>query len=327
VTERTAPVSAVIPAYNAEAFIGEAIESVRAQTLPVAELIVVADDSTDQTAQIAESMGARVFNNGNRGLPAARNRCVRESSQPWIAFLDSDDIWEPEKIERQMDLVSQNPDVALVACDYSIFQTSGIVCESALAKYRSGYQSQPKRSCVQGKIIDQLDPNFADAYYLLLSSNVMLRRDVLKVTGLFDESLYSADDFDCYMRMLADHPMGVAETVLVRRREHENNTSVHHPRAALSCLAVTYKVLENPERYPAATVKLCADWLPGNLRHAGAKQVWNGNAKEGRHLLLQSARLEFSLRTVLALAASVVPARIGRNLMRARYYVSRKFGI
>lgn len=324
---RTAPVSAVIAAYNAEAFIGEAIESVRAQTLPVAELIVVADDSTDQTAQIAESMGARVLNNGDRGLPAARNRCVRESSQPWIAFLDSDDIWEPEKIERQMDLVSQNPDVALVACDYTIFHTSGIVCESALDKYRSGYQSQPKRSCLQGIIIDQLDPNFADAYYLLLSSNVMLRRDVLEVTGLFDESLHSADDFDCYMRMLADHPMGVAEAVLVRRREHENNTSVHHPRAALSCLAVTHKVLENPERYPAATVKLCADWLPGNLRHAGAKLVWSGKARDGRNLLLQSAKLEFSLRTVLALAASVVPARIGGNLMRARYYVSRKFGI
>jgi len=327
VTERTAPVSALIPAYNSEAFIGEAIQSVRSQTLPVAELIVVADDSTDQTAQIAESMGARVINNGNRGLPAARNRCVLESSQPWIAFLDSDDIWEPEKIERQMDLVSQNPDVALVTCDYHIFQTAGIVCESALDKYRSGYQSQPKRSCVQGKIIDQLDPDFADAYYFLLASNVMLRRDVLESTGLFDESLYSADDFDCFMRMLANHHLGVAETVLVRRREHENNTSVHHPQAALSCLAVTHKVLENPERYPAATVKLCADWLPANLRHAGAKQLWNGNAKDGRHLLLQSVKLEFSVRTALALAASLAPAVISRNLMRARHYVSKTLGI
>ena len=324
---KTAPVSAVIPAYNSAAFIREAIDSVRAQTLPVAELIVVVDDSSDGTAQIAESMGARVLSNGTAGLPAARNRCVRESSQPWIAFLDSDDIWEPEKIERQMELASQNPDVALVVCDYNTFHAAGIVCASALDKYRSGYQSQPKRSCAQGTIIDQLDTGFADAYYLLLASNVMIRRDVLEVTGLFDESLYSADDFDCFMRVLANHQLGVVEKVLVQRREHETNTSVSHPRAALSCLAVTHKVLDEPERYPAATVKLCADWLPANLRHAGAKQIWNGEAREGRQLLLQSAKLEFSLRTVLALAASMAPAQIGRHLMRTRYYISRKFGL
>jgi glycosyltransferase involved in cell wall biosynthesis len=251
---------------------------------------------------------------------------VRASSQPWIAFLDSDDIWEPEKIERQMELGSQNPDVALVVCDYNTFHASGIVCESALDKHRAGYESQPKRTCAQGTIIDQLDPNFGDAYYFLLASNVMIRRDVLEVTGLFDESLYSADDFDCFMRVLVNHQLGVVEKVLVRRREHENNTSVYHPRAALSCLAVTYKVIDQPARYPPATVKLCADWLPANLRHAGAKQIWNGETREGRQLLLQSAKLEFSLRTVLALAASLAPAQIGRNLMSARYYVSRKFG-
>lgn len=83
-TERTAPVSAVMPAYNAEPFIKEAIESVRAQTLPVAELIVVADGSTDRTVEIAESMGVQVFNQRNLGLAAARNRCIRESTQPWL---------------------------------------------------------------------------------------------------------------------------------------------------------------------------------------------------------------------------------------------------
>jgi glycosyltransferase involved in cell wall biosynthesis len=327
VTKTAAPVSAVIPAYNSAAFILEAIESVRAQTVPVAELIVVVDDSTDGTAQIAESLGARVLSNGTAGLPAARNRGIRASSQPWIAFLDSDDIWEPEKIERQMELAAQNPDVVLVVCDYKIFDESGIVFESALDKYRSGYEKQPRRSCAQGVIIDELDAGFADATYLLLSSNVMVRRDVLEVTGLFDESLYSADDFDCFMRVLANHHLGVVEAMLVRRREHENNTSAYHPRAALSCLAVTYKVLDQPERYPAATVKLCADWLPANLRHAGAKQIWNGEAREGRQLLLQSAKLEFNLRTVLALAASMAPAQVGRNLMRTRYYISRKFGL
>jgi glycosyltransferase involved in cell wall biosynthesis len=326
-TRRAAPVSAVMPAYNAEPFIKEAIESVRAQTLPVAELIVVADGSTDRTVEVAESMGVQVFNQRNLGLGAARNRCVLESSQPWIAFIDSDDVWEPDKIARQMEIVSANPDVALVTCDYNVFGPSGVISESILDKYRKGYEAQPKRSCEGGAIIDQLDPRFADAYYFLLPTLVMVRRDVLEVTGLFDGSLDSADDFDCFMRVLAHHRMGIAETVLARRREHENNASRRYTRCALSCLAVTYKVLENPESYPAATVKLCKDWLPANLRHAGARLLRDGNSRAARELLLKSARLQLSPRTLLALAASITPSLIGRNMMSARYYVSKTLGI
>ena len=326
-TERIAPVSAVMPAYNAEAFIKEAIESVWAQTLPVAELIVVSDGSTDKTSEIAESMGVKVFNQSNLGVGAARNRCICKSSQPWIAFIDSDDVWEPEKIERQMHIAEGNSDVALVTCDYSIFDSSGVISESVLKKYRAGYQAQPKRACEGGAIIDQLDPRFADAYYFLLPTLVMVRRDVLEVTGLFDESLDSADDFDCYMRVLANHRMGIAETVLARRREHENNASRRYTRATLSCLAATYKVLENPESYPAATVKLCKDWLPANLRHAGARLLRDGNTRAARELLLKSAMLQLSPRTLLALAASITPSRIGRNMMSARYYVSKTLRI
>ncbi len=322
-----APVSAVMSAYNAEAFIEEAIQSVRAQTLPVAELVVVADGSTDRTVQIAESMGARVVNQRKLGLGAARNRCIRESSQPWIAFIDYDDIWEPEKIERQMKIAEDNPDVALVTCDYSIFGRSGVLSASVIDKFRPGYEAQPKRACEQGTIIDQLDPGFADAYYLLLPSMVMVRRDVLEITGLFDESLHSADDFDCFMRVLANHRMAVVDTVLARRREHENNLSTRYTQATVSCLAVTYKVLENPELYPAATVQLCREWLPSNLRHAGARLLWDGDARAARGLLFKSARLQPSMRTLLALAASITPPIISSNLMSARYYLSKRLGI
>jgi len=322
-----APVSAVIAAYNAERFIAETIASAQAQTVPVAEIIVVADGSTDATAQIAESMGARVFNANCPGLSAARNKCVRESTQPWVAFLDSDDTWEPEKIERQTQLAADHPELALITCDYNTFSETGMLCDSALKKYADGYGVQPKRSFVQGAVIDRLDSNFDDAYYFLLASNVMVRRDVLTQTGFFDESLHSADDFDCFMRVLAHHPLGVVESVLVNKRQHPASTSVRNPQATLSCLAATYKVLEHPELYPAATVKLCQRWLPGNLRHAGARLVWNGETKQGRDFLLQSVRLEFSWRTLLALAASVAPGSASRGLMKARYYVGAALGI
>jgi glycosyltransferase involved in cell wall biosynthesis len=325
--ETPAPVSALMAAYNASAFIREAIESVNAQTLPVAELIIVDDGSTDDTAEIAKSMGVRVFSQKNRGLAAARNSCIRESSQPWLTFIDHDDVWQPRKIEMQMAMAYANPDVALVTCDYSSFDYSGVRTESVLAKLRPGYAAQPKRACEHGSIIDQLDPIFADAYYLMLPSQVMVRREILEITGLFDESLESADDFDCFMRVLANHPMAVVESVLSSRREHENNASNRFVRATLSCLAATYKVLDHPELYPAATVRLCHEWLPGNLRHAGARLLWSGDARSGRELLLKSASLELSLRTILALAASIAPRRISRKLMSARYYISATLGI
>ena len=322
-----APVSAVIPAYNAEAFIAETIESVRAQTLPVAELLLVDDGSTDNTAEIARGMGVRVVSQPNAGLATTRNRCVRESTQPWIAFIDSDDIWEPQKIERQMEIAESDPEIVLVSCDYSIFDRSGVITSSMLAKYDDSYRAQPKKACVGGSLIDELHESFCDISYVLLPSFVMVRRDVLDETGLFDESLFIAEDFDCFMRVLAKGKFGVVELVSGRRREHTGNTSRHYTQASLSCLAATFKVLENPDRYPPATVRLCREWLPANLRHAGARLVWDGDGQKGRDLLLQSARLQFNWRTILALAASLAPGQIGREMMKARYYVSNTLGI
>jgi glycosyltransferase involved in cell wall biosynthesis len=327
VTEKTAPVSALMAAYNGSAFIREAIESVKAQTLPVAELIIVDDGSTDDTAEIVKSMGLRVISQTNCGLAAARNSCIRASSQPWLAFIDHDDIWEPRKIEIQMAMADANPDVGLITCDYRIFDSSGVRTDSMLTQMRAGYDAQRKRVCDQGSIIDELDQVFADAYYLMLPSQVIVRREALHLSGFFDESLESADDFDCFMRVLAHHRMGVAESILSSRREHENNASHRFVRATLSCLAATYKVLDNPDLYPPATVQLCREWLPANLRHAGARLLWNGDAQEARELFLKSVRLQLSLRTILALAVSLVPQRLSRDIMSARYRVSRRVGL
>ncbi|MEX0585106.1 MAG: glycosyltransferase family 2 protein, partial [Pirellulales bacterium] len=96
-------VSVVIPAYNAEECVARAIESVLAQTRPVQEVIVVDDGSRDRTAAVAARFGAsiRILRQPNGGPAAARNHGVRESRSAWIAFLDADDAWLEQKIERQ----------------------------------------------------------------------------------------------------------------------------------------------------------------------------------------------------------------------------------
>jgi glycosyltransferase involved in cell wall biosynthesis len=97
-------ISVVIPCYNGARFIRETLESVRAQTRPVLEVIVVDDGSTDDSAAIAESFGplVRVIRQPNQGESVARNRGIDEAKGDWIAFLDADDLWLPEKNEKQL---------------------------------------------------------------------------------------------------------------------------------------------------------------------------------------------------------------------------------
>jgi glycosyltransferase involved in cell wall biosynthesis len=106
-------VSAVIPAYNSEGFVADAIESILAQTIPVDEIIVVDDGSKDRTAEIASRFECtRVITQANAGQGAARNVGIREATGEWIAFLDADDLWMPEKMEIQLKCIA--PDVGVI---------------------------------------------------------------------------------------------------------------------------------------------------------------------------------------------------------------------
>ncbi len=112
----TAPaVSVVIPAHNAGRFVHEAIESVLAQSIPV-ELVVVNDGSTDATASIIDSYGGDVHavHQERRGLGGARNRGIQASRAEWIAFLDADDLWVPDKLERQTAVLAARSEVDMV---------------------------------------------------------------------------------------------------------------------------------------------------------------------------------------------------------------------
>src|SRR6266496_6642484 len=104
------PISVVIPAYNSEEFICEAIRSVNAQSLPVSEIIVVDDGSSDRTAEVAERLGTRVIRQRHGGISVARNAGIRAAKHEWIAFHDADDLWTPEKIEYQWAAIQHYPD-------------------------------------------------------------------------------------------------------------------------------------------------------------------------------------------------------------------------
>lgn len=109
-------ISVIIPAYNREAYLAEAVQSALDQTLPPGEIIVVDDGSTDRTGEIARSFGGivRCIRQDNQGVAYARNTGVAASCGEWIAFLDSDDLWVARKLEWQMAYLSEHSEIDLL---------------------------------------------------------------------------------------------------------------------------------------------------------------------------------------------------------------------
>jgi glycosyltransferase involved in cell wall biosynthesis len=116
-------ISVVIPAYNAARFLPLCLPSVFAQTYKPEEVIVVDDGSTDNTAEVAAELGARVIRRENGGISAARNTGIQNASCEWIALLDADDSWAPEKLERQAACIQ--PDTILVYTGVRFFDDNG----------------------------------------------------------------------------------------------------------------------------------------------------------------------------------------------------------
>jgi glycosyltransferase involved in cell wall biosynthesis len=259
--KQSAPVSVVIPAYNGERFIRAAIESVQAQTLPVSEIVVVDDGSTDRTAAIAESLGAVVICQPNAGVSAARNAGIRAAKQPWIALLDADDTWEPEKTELQWSAVERYPDGALVYCGLTPFVDS-----SGTSMRNSQFTPlawPPLSECVS--YYARVPEDFLACEVARCPSTVLVRRDALVAAGLFDETLKFYEDYECFLRILTHHSFVIVERPLVRRRIHDENVSHNRAESNLTFIRIIDLLNQYPEKYPAGAARALDNstyWFP-----------------------------------------------------------------
>jgi glycosyltransferase involved in cell wall biosynthesis len=223
-------VSVIIPCYNAEKYVGQAIESALAQTYPKKEVIVIDDGSTDGSLDVIKSFGDRIrWETGpNRGGSAARNRGIELAQGELIQFLDADDLLHPQKLERQVPLVLETPDM-IVYCDFVVedIETGEIV-------------EIPRREC------DGRDPVvFAiQAERLSISAPIHWKSRLLEVGG-FDESLPCCQEYDLHIRLACHgakwrHLREVLYTV--RRRKGSVSHAYgrildQHPRVLLRALA------------------------------------------------------------------------------------------
>lgn len=207
-------VAAVIPVYNGAAFVADAIESVLAQTHAVAECVVVDDGSTDATAEVVGRFGARVrlIRQPNAGVATARNRGVAESAARFVAFLDADDAWKPDKIERQLAAGAAAAGRALVLCDLELF-------DDATGEELGRAAMRPGPDTLRDMVL------FEGVQIVSCSSTALLERALFDELGGFDAQLSQSADWDFLARAcLAANVISVAEP-LVRYRVHGANMS------------------------------------------------------------------------------------------------------
>jgi glycosyltransferase involved in cell wall biosynthesis len=188
-------ISVVIAAYNASATLGRAIRSVLAQTRPADEIIVVDDGSTDTTADIVRQFGlqVRLITQPNGGVSVARNTGIQHACGDWIAFLDADDQWLPEKLAVQAAWFKQHPDICW---GYGNF----IPTES--------YGRHLKAAHPDG-LTDVLFADYFDAYcrgFYAWTSVLMIRKDIFSKAGLFEPGMKRAQDNDLWFRIAYQFP-------------------------------------------------------------------------------------------------------------------------
>lgn len=266
-TIHAAPISVVIPAYNAESFIGEAIRSVHAQTVKVAEIIVVADDCRDRTAQIAAELGAVVLEQKKRNISAARNLGVIEGTQPWIALLDADDFWQEEKIAWQWKAITTCPAAAFISCDFRTVNEAGVWTPSrrhVRERWKNLEATVIADCCCY---VQKVSAEFLARSFLAVPT-VMLRRDVFSTVGFFDESLIYGQAIEFFARVLARYPLAFVERPLVYQRVHRANHTRNVHGSWASYVSIIDRMLRCPDMYPKGAGKAYREHLKRDFHQA-----------------------------------------------------------
>ncbi|MDQ3063471.1 MAG: glycosyltransferase [Acidobacteriota bacterium] len=267
-------VTVIIPAYNAEKFIEQTINSVLAQTFQDFEIIVIDDGSKDKTAEIINSYGflVRCIQTTNGGVSRARNLGIDNALGEYIAFLDSDDLWEPTKLEKQVALLDENPNIGL--------------CFTALERVDRNLK-------LIGKTEAQNYPDFCEALLLYSCvvtgscSSVMLRTEIAKQTGGFDTNFTNHEDWEYWLQLSLITEFAPISEYLVKYRTVEGSASFNNPAVIESnvkgVLNKFFAAPQLPEKYCKLRNKSYSNnWLILSGEYLHAKQyadslrcLWN----------------------------------------------------
>ncbi len=212
--EMTSSVSVIIPSFNRASVLPRALDSVLAQTHEAAEIIVVDDGSSDGTNALIERdyPGVKLLNQGNQGVSSARNAGASVSTGEWLAFLDSDDEWLPEKLSYQLTCARDNPHISLIHSD-EIWIRRGVRVNQMRKHRKSG-----------GQIFEYCLPRC-----VISPSAVMMSKALFDRLGGFDEDLPACEDYDLWLRVCHQYEVAYIEHPLILKYGgHEDQLSAKY---------------------------------------------------------------------------------------------------
>jgi len=289
-------VSVVIPAYNGERYLAEAIESVLAQTHRDFELILVDDGSTDATPAImrayaTEDPRIRAVTQKNRGHSGAANRCLREASCEWVARLDADDIFLPRKLEMQVAVLEANPKIRVL----------GTMGDWIDARGRLLAPMENKGPFTEAELEEMVSRS--ETLFFIHSTVMMHRKTVLDAGG-YREQFVQAEDTDLWNRLAeGKHLLLKMRESLVWDRFHEHSSSGGRPRVnrlygewAIRCIHARRSGLGEPS---------FEEYLASQRNRPWYERLESGRRGSGEDFYQQAARL-YANRSYMLMAMSLL---------------------
>ncbi len=266
-------VDVIIPTYNGMPWLRATIDSVLSQTHRNLKLYVVDDGSKDDTAKYVKSLKDKrvtYIKKANGGQSTARNLGIKKSDSPFIALLDSDDIWYPEKLEKQMAIMAKKPDVGMVYGHHYLIDENDIIQGNLRHSFR-------------GNIFDKL---CTGNYIAGSASMVLIRRDVINDVGLFRENFLIGEDWEMWLRIAEKYEIDFVPEIIAALRQRSDGMQTNHKKMADGLMS-NYEFMKKELNLTIAQKHALASY---SLFHAATAYRAVGMRKEARRAFLKLFR-------------------------------------
>lgn len=301
-------VSVIIPTYNRAQILSRAIKSVLNQTFQDFELIVVDDGSVDNTRQLVVRFQERdsrvnyIWQESSGGVASPRNTGIQHARGAYIAFLDDDDEWMPQKLEKQVALFqsSTKQNLGCVGCSF---------VDININNGKMAVIQAPKRASMFRKLLEEC---------FLLPSAAVLKREVFSEVGLFDERAVLCEDRDMWIRLAQKYDLHFVDEVLCKRYIHGDNISetFHYEKVIKSLQYLITKHMSCYENYPMSYSK--------QLRYLGTLYVRAGDIKSARTCFMSSINAAPHYpRSYINLIVSLLGKGVYRKVLGAKRKMAR----
>jgi len=298
---KTPKVSVIIPAFNSEQFIEETINSILKQTYKDFEIIVVDDGSKDGTPEVLEKYKDNLVyvRKKNEGISLARNQGIKRARGEYIAFIDHDDLWLPEKLRKQVALLESDKNIGLCYSD------AYVIDENKKRNNRLFEISPPQSGMVRERL-------FKENFIPILTA--VVRRSVIDKTGLFDPKYKIAEDWDFFLRVAKRYKIGFINEPLAEYRIHRGSFSRQKDLAVSEAISIIDTYINHVEKFENGILKRRKEWLQFDL---GMVYLHKGMKKKAReHFRLSIKKKPVSVLLSMGFLASFLPNTCVKILFR-----------